>query len=232
MRTWKENEEEQLFYELYEKYKDVMYRTAFKVVKNDADAQDAVQNAMICILNKMDELPSQEEKRSAYVIVTAHHAAIDIYRANRKHLRLCSSIIEDIIQNGQRCGADPFKHAAMLEKKDYFLKMLKKLNEDYCGIIMLHYYHNYSMKQIGDMLGLTEKAAATKLYRARKALEKELGRQGLEVQRLEGFEVQEVHGTKVHELEAHKLEAHKLETHKLEAHKPEAHKLEIPELEF
>ena len=60
MKFWQKSKREQFFNELYEKYKDVMYRIAFKVVKNDADAQDAVQNAMMCVLKKMNELPSQD----------------------------------------------------------------------------------------------------------------------------------------------------------------------------
>lgn len=180
MKFWrnKKRENEKRFSEIYEVYKDEMYQTAYKVLRNGADAQDAVQDALIRIAERLDKLPQNEKKLRAYVNVMVRNTAIDIYRNNRRHLRLCSSISEEISTFGQRCGADPYHYISAMEDADYLVRCLKRINEDYCEIITLYYYYEYTMKEIANLYELTEKAAATKLFRARKALEKEVERQG------------------------------------------------------
>lgn len=185
MKLWrnKKKEDEKLFSEIYETYKDEMYQIAYKVLKNDADAKDAVQDALIRIAENLDKLPQDGKKIRAYVHVTVRHTAIDIYRDNRRHLRLCSNMSDDIAAFGQRCGVDPYHYISAMEDADYLVHCLKKIHEDYCEIITLYYYHEFTMKEIADTYQLTEKAAATKLFRARKALEKEVERRRYGVQK-------------------------------------------------
>lgn len=180
MKFWwnKKKGNETRFSEIYYTYKDEMYHAAYRVLHNDADAQDAVQNALIRISENLDKLPEDENKVRAYINVTVRHTAIDIYQQNRRHLRLCSNMTEEITTLGQRCGIDPYCYVSAMEDADQLVRCLKKINEDYCEIIMLYYYHEFSMKEIADIYQLTEKAAATKLFRARRALEKEVLRRG------------------------------------------------------
>jgi len=47
-----ENEEEKLkFIQIYEKYKDLMFYVAKRILGNDADAEDAVHEAFLASLN-------------------------------------------------------------------------------------------------------------------------------------------------------------------------------------
>ncbi|MCM8764280.1 MAG: RNA polymerase sigma factor, partial [Candidatus Omnitrophica bacterium] len=47
------------FEQIYKKYVDMLYRTAYRMVKNDADALDIVQEAFIRIYNGLDKFRNQ-----------------------------------------------------------------------------------------------------------------------------------------------------------------------------
>ena len=168
------------FVEFYNSHKEEMYLAAYRVLRNNADAQDAVQNGLLRLLENPDKLPKENEKAQAYAMVTIYRAAVDIYRKNRWHLRLRDNISEEIRKMGQKCGVDPFRYIFDMERSDELIGCLKRLHKDYCEIIMLYYYQELSLKEISEIYGMTEKAATTKLFRARKALKKELECDGLQ----------------------------------------------------
>ena len=86
--------------------------------------------------------------------------------------------MEDIVVMGQQCGVNPFNYIAAMENTEEILCCLRKINEDYCEIIMLAYYLDLSMKEVANLLGTSESVARLRLFRARRALEKELVRLG------------------------------------------------------
>ena len=77
------------------------------------------------------------------------------------------------------CGkpsGNPEDYIIAMENADEVLDCLRAINKDYCDIIMLYYYQGFSLREIARLYRLTEKAAATKLFRARSAAEREMRR--------------------------------------------------------
>ena len=74
----KKKREEQKLTGLYQNYNRKMYAWAYRILKNDADTQDAVQNALITLAGQLSDLPEDEEKLAAYIYITVKNAAIDI----------------------------------------------------------------------------------------------------------------------------------------------------------
>lgn len=59
------------------------------------------------------------------------------------------------------------------ERKKVYCEVLK-LQQSYKEIIILYYYCSLSLKEIGSIIGISEGAARTLLFRARKKLKKSL----------------------------------------------------------
>ncbi len=71
------------FEELYKRYAPMLYRTAFRMVKNDADALDIVQEAFIRIYNNMDRFRKESNiKTWMYRIVM--NLCYDHFRRRKK----------------------------------------------------------------------------------------------------------------------------------------------------
>ena len=172
----KKKRDEQKLVSIYQKYNKKMYGWAWRVLKNDADTQDAVQNALIRIAESLSCLPEDEEKLAAYIYVTVENAAIDLYRKNGRDNKLQEKMSEEIAVIGGRPSGNPEDYIVAMENADEILECLRAINKDYCNIIMLYYYQGFSLKEIAQLYRITEKAAATKLYRARAAAEREMRR--------------------------------------------------------
>lgn len=77
------------FEEIYEKYWKLAYSIALKVLRNEADAEDVVQQTFLylfCHLEKVGDVDSPSTK--AYIAKTAEHRAIDIIRAKQRFVSL------------------------------------------------------------------------------------------------------------------------------------------------
>ncbi|MCM8788643.1 MAG: RNA polymerase sigma factor [Candidatus Omnitrophica bacterium] len=71
------------FEQIYKMYADMLYRTAYRMVKNDADALDIVQEAFIRIYNGIDKFRNQSNIRTwMYRIVM--NLCYDHFRRRKK----------------------------------------------------------------------------------------------------------------------------------------------------
>lgn len=66
---------------LYTDYGTLMYHQARQIARCDADAQDAVSEALLALIKKIPVLRAMPcNKQRAYVVITVKHLAIDRYR--------------------------------------------------------------------------------------------------------------------------------------------------------
>ena len=78
-------EDRQKFTDLYETYRGLMFYVANQILHNTDDAEDAVHQAFLSIIENLDKIAKVHCPQSrAYVIVIAENKAIDMIRA-RKH---------------------------------------------------------------------------------------------------------------------------------------------------
>ena len=74
-----------LFERLYKDYKRIMLSAARQIVKNKADAEDAVHQAFMYLAGNMNKVGKIEEgKRKAFLLLISEHKALDIVRQNSR----------------------------------------------------------------------------------------------------------------------------------------------------
>lgn len=81
-----EDESDRAFMEkLYTEYGPLMYHQARQLCRSDADAQDAVSDALLACIKKISFLRTLPcNKLKAYAVITVRHLAIDHYRRLQK----------------------------------------------------------------------------------------------------------------------------------------------------
>lgn len=78
-------EERSKFEELYSRYRDVMLWTAGKLLSNWADAEDAVHQAFVSVIENLHKISQPESPETrAFLIIITERKAIDILR-DKKH---------------------------------------------------------------------------------------------------------------------------------------------------
>lgn len=77
---------------LYERYGDFLYKTAYDILKNQSDAEDAVQDVMCKIIKHLDKFESSSERAIQnqiviYISSIARNTAIDAYRKRARTMQ-------------------------------------------------------------------------------------------------------------------------------------------------
>ena len=142
--------------ELIERYQNNLYAIAFNICKNQADAEDVVQDTLIQYYTTSKDFEDEQHIRAwliRIVINKAKNTTLAFWRRNRRSL-------EDYIETLT------FENP---ESENLFEEVLK-LPEKYRIVIHLFYYEDYSVREIADILKLSESNVKTRLSRGRSLL--------------------------------------------------------------
>ena len=78
-------EDRDTFVALYETYRGLMYHVAHQILRNEADAEDAVHDAFVTVAEKIQIFSSLERHKTRSLLVTiVEHKAIDLYRKKQR----------------------------------------------------------------------------------------------------------------------------------------------------
>lgn len=145
-------------------YLDTVYRVAVNGCKNYTDAEDVVQNTFIKLLEK-EILFEDDDHVRKWLIRVAINECNSLWRSPWKK-RVTS--FEELIQ--EPVFSSP-------EKSDLYYAV-KELPIKYRQIVHLYYFESYSIKEIAQLMNLSETAVQTRLLRARQKLREKLKEDG------------------------------------------------------
>lgn len=164
--------EAEVFYELVRPYERAVFLAAVAIVKNEADAEEIAQEAMLKAFRALGRF-RQESKFSTWLIQIAINEAKMKLRKDRRHLY-------ESIEQGQQSDdgeytprdfADwreiPSQALERRELRDALTEALKSLPEKYRTILILRDVNHLSITQTAQVLGLSEANVKTRLSRAR-----------------------------------------------------------------
>lgn len=164
-------ENQSKFETIYYAYRDLMYYTANKILGDEKDSEDVVHDSflkIIHILNKIS-IPTCPQTRALVVTIT-ERTAIDLYRHRQRH----TSVPFDEVYLGvpARSGIEA------IESTDTLAKAIATLPGHYREILLLKYAQGYSVKEIADILSLSQANVKKLIQRAKKKLETLLTEEG------------------------------------------------------
>lgn len=139
--------------------KDGMYRLAFSILRNDADAQDAVSEAIVLAFEKCHQLRKRSSAKSWLMQILVNSSKKIAVQSNKYVL------LENEIQYEQ---AEEFKDDDMWET-------VMELDEEFREVVVLYYYEQFSVREIGKMLRVPEGTVKSRLARAREKLLRIIG---------------------------------------------------------
>lgn len=149
------------FNHIVHKIKDKMYRVAFRIVRNQEEAQDVVQDALIKIWNKMEKL-AEVSNQEAYCMTITRNMAID-------HLR-SKKLETSELDNHYDIKADSANPERIAIAKDEFKNVrnfIDGLAENHRTVLELRDIEGYSYKEISEITGYSIEKVKVYLFRAR-----------------------------------------------------------------
>jgi RNA polymerase sigma-70 factor (ECF subfamily) len=157
---------------LVDRYKDSLFRLAFKILRRDADAEDAVQEAFIKAYVHLD---SYDSHYSFYTWLSTILSNVCFSAMRARDWKLIP--VSDQLLHGLR-SADPALHpeaSALVQSRDDLLRhAIVALPEKYARILILRYWSDLSYQEVATATDQSLGAVKTQIRRATSMLREAL----------------------------------------------------------
>jgi RNA polymerase sigma factor (sigma-70 family) len=174
LRCYSDEKSEEAFAELVRRHVDLVYSAALRQVNGDAHlAQDVAQMVFTELSRKAAQL-SQRPVLTGWLYTCAHFCAAKAVRSERRrHSReLEAQAMHELFHNR---GPEP-DWEKVLPVLD---RVMIELSESDREAVLMRYFENRRLGEIGEKLGLSEEAARKRVDRALEKLRAFLSRRGI-----------------------------------------------------
>lgn len=164
-----ENEEERrTAEEIWERYQQHMLMIASKILKNPCDADDAVMDAIHCVVKSIHKFVGLDDMDIiCLVTVYTKNASFKIYNKIKKN---ANNVLDIDDYDGEDASADVEDLAIARDEYAKAAKCLEAIPDIYSHTFILRHYFGWSIREIMDYLDLTEANVKKRLNRAKQML--------------------------------------------------------------
>ncbi|HEX9801158.1 MAG TPA: sigma-70 family RNA polymerase sigma factor [Thermoanaerobaculia bacterium] len=156
---------------LWSAHSEAVFRAAYRVTGNPADAEDVLQTVFLRLARRGDD--ELDERAGGYLHRSAVNAALDVVRSRQRagwvplepaagHATLAAD------------APDPERQQASRELRANLRLALARLSPRAAEIFALRYFEGLPNREIADLLSVSQGVVAVLLHRTRARLRKEL----------------------------------------------------------
>lgn len=149
---------------LVDQYATTLYRVAFSVLRNAADAEDAVQEAFLRVLRHRDTLDEVRDQR-VWLIRIVWNIVLD--RKRRAKTRPETDDISELARVLPASGLSADERAAAAQHHAQILELVDRLPAKERQVLVLSAFEELNSVEIAEVLGITESSVRSRLFRAR-----------------------------------------------------------------
>ena len=157
------------FEQLYDRYKNILYATAMKFLKEDADAQDVVQDVFIQIWDKAKLYDPAKGKPLTWALTLTRNRSIDRIRAIQRRTRLRDDFGKETVVDESAGMREALSGVDAGEKNQILREAVGRLSPEQRKVIELAFFRGFTQSEIADRLG---EPLGTVKARARRGLMK------------------------------------------------------------
>ena len=169
-----QNGVEDAFEKLYHKSFRHAYCTASFLLKNEQDIEDVLQNSYMYVSKYINGLENPGSFNNWLGVIVKHEC--QKYISKQKKLSDVIFLIQKT-EDPRLLEGDslPIDYMEKSELADEIQRIVDNLPLEQRACVFLYYYEQHSVTEISEMLGIVEGTVMSRLYYARKKLEKEFG---------------------------------------------------------
>ncbi len=146
-------------------YQNTMYALAFSLLRNDADAADAISESILKAYSNLSQLRTPRFFR-AWLLKIVRNTCMEMLRRNPQ-----AQTLEE-----QPALADPVCHED-ISTKLVLREAVERLRQPYRTVVFLFYYESLSIAEISQITGSSAIAVKKQLSRARTMLQQSLNKE-------------------------------------------------------
>ena len=169
-----DDDDRDFVFQLWEEYGDYMYSTAYDILGSREDAEDAVQEIVLKIMDNLTKFTDRDpdsvkNQIVIYVRCITKNTAIDAYRKNKRRAGHLAENAEDVREVPDFASL-PDELVLTRELQDEVRDALRSLPQESRDAVNLFYLEDYSYEEIAAVMGIPVSQVKGRLYRARQKL--------------------------------------------------------------
>lgn len=156
--------------EIYNRFYKAMFNTAYRIVKNQADAEDIMQDAFLTAFTKLSSLES-DSMFIAWLKRIVINASLTALKKNNKYEEVALDIVDYKLSDE---GYEISENVLCNFKINGVLESLKQLKTSYSTILSLYLIEGYDYEEIAEIMNISYSNCRTLVSRAKQSLKKKL----------------------------------------------------------
>lgn len=153
--------------EVYNRYQHAMYNTAFRIIKNSAEAEDIMQESFIAAFNKLDSFKG-EATFGSWLKRIVINKSIGEFNKSKRFVHVSEDEIKAEVEDEDDFSISSEDYTNTKVKQ--VLKCMDGLNENYRNILNLHFIEGFDYEEICDILNISYANCRTLISRAKESL--------------------------------------------------------------
>ena len=152
---------------LVDRYKDMIFTLALKMVKNREEAEEVAQDTFIKIFNSLIKFKG-DSKFSTWIYKIAYNTCLDRLKKNKKEDLNIS--IDEFSAHLIKTMDNALSVLEEKERKQTIQNCLNLLSSEENFLLTLFYFENQNLEEIGKIMSITANNVKVKLFRSRQKL--------------------------------------------------------------
>src|SRR3954449_4033626 len=161
--------DEQALAELYRRFGRLAYGLAFRILRDDALAQDAVQEAFLGAWRAAGRFTAERAKPSTWLLTLVHRRAVDLVRREERRRT------EPLPEEAEPASVEAADEAELAARRQTIRKALRQLPPEQREAIELAYYGGYTQSELAERLGQPLGTIKSRMFAGLSRLRDDLG---------------------------------------------------------
>jgi RNA polymerase sigma-70 factor (ECF subfamily) len=162
-----ENGDTKAYAQLVNRYKDLVYTLAIRMLKHKEEAEEVSQDTFIKVFKSLGKFKG-DSKFSTWIYKVTYNTCLDRIKKNKKHYN--DVAIDEFTFNKLDSIDNALDNIIKEEKSVLIKKCINKLPEDSSALLTLFYFEELSLEEISKIINIEANTVKVKLFRARKKL--------------------------------------------------------------
>ena len=162
--------------ELYDRFGRPAYGLALRILRDEALAEDAVQEAFLALWRTAGRFVPERGKASTWILTLVHRRAVDIVRREERRR---ADVLEQAPEPESRQAVD--EEAWLRLQRERVQDALRKLPDQQREAIELAYYGGFTQSELAERLGQPLGTIKSRMFGGLARLRELLGEPGMEM---------------------------------------------------
>lgn len=160
------------FRELVQRYLDRVWRVAFRILEDAAEAEDVTQECFVTLWQKRTQISVEKGQLGSWLYKVAFNRALDVKRARKRHPQV--ELEQDAFASTEESSD---QRIATRQHQQMVWQEIVKLPENQMHALVLYYFEEMPVADISQRLGTSELAVRSLLKRGKQGLRNTLAQE-------------------------------------------------------